>query len=172
MVSPEILRSGLLLESSYLFLFFAAALSTAFVGLRLLRRFATRSVITDEPLGFDTVKPERRHITGSVIFGVGWAIADACPGPVAAQLGQGIAWGIPTAVGLMAGVWLFLRRQTRGAPATASGPGAPVPAPAQVGKPHLDTRGSTLRAAPPEEEAVPMFSTLHHAPEFHRRRDD
>src|SRR4051794_37302254 len=122
MISPEILRSGLLLESSYLFLFFAAALSTAFVGLRLLRRFGDRSIVTDEPLTFTTLKPERRHITGSVIFGVGWAIADACPGPIAAQLGQGIGWGIPTAVGLMAGVWLFLRRSRRTAPAPASVP--------------------------------------------------
>ena len=120
MVSPEILRSGLLLESSYLFLFFAAALSTAFVGLRLLRHFGTSSVITREPLSFDTVRPERRHITGSVIFGIGWAVADACPGPIAAQLGQGIAWGIPTAVGLMAGVWVYLRRSRRTAPAPAT----------------------------------------------------
>ena len=124
MISPEILRAGLLLENSYLFLFFAAALSTAFVGLRLLKRFGTRSVVTDEPLAFETLKPERRHITGSVLFGVGWALADACPGPIAAQLGQGIAWGIPTAVGLMLGVWLYLR------PAKASVPAVTVPEPA------------------------------------------
>src|SRR3954467_2427527 len=120
MVSPEILRAGLLLESSYLFLFFAAALSTAFVGLRLLRHFGDRSVVTGEPLSYETVRPERRHITGSAIFGVGWAVADACPGPIAAQLGQGIAWGIPTAVGLMLGVWLYLR--------PASVPAVTVPA--------------------------------------------
>src|SRR4051794_11974014 len=128
MVSPEILREGLLLESSYLFLFFAAALSTAFIGLRLLRRFGSRSVITREPLAFSTLKPERRHITGSLIFGVGWAIADACPGPIAAQLGQGIAWGIPTAVGLMLGVWAYLRRETRTAPAPVRAVTVPEPA--------------------------------------------
>ena len=31
---------------------------------------------------------ERRHVVGSVLFGLGWAVADACPGPVLAQLGQ------------------------------------------------------------------------------------
>jgi uncharacterized membrane protein YedE/YeeE len=134
MSSPEVLRAGLLLESSYLYLFFAAALSTAFVGLRLLRRFGTRSVITDEPLACPTQRPERRHVAGAAIFGVGWAVADACPGPIATQLGQGIAWGIPTAVGLMLGVWLFLRRQrvaapeTRPEPARAPGPAVPEPA--------------------------------------------
>ena len=116
MSSPEVLRSGLLLENSYLFLFFAAALSTAFVGLRLLKRFGTRSVITDEPLECPTQRPERRHVAGAAIFGVGWAVADVCPGPVATQLGQGIAYGIPTAIGLSLGVWLFLRRERAAAP--------------------------------------------------------
>jgi uncharacterized membrane protein YedE/YeeE len=119
MSSPEVLRSGLLLENSYLFLFFASALGTAFVGLRLLRRYGTRSVITDEPLACPTVRPERRHVVGSLIFGVGWGVADACPGPIATQIGQGAAWGIATAVGLMVGVWLYLRRQPQPAPASA-----------------------------------------------------
>jgi uncharacterized membrane protein YedE/YeeE len=119
MSSPEVLRAGLLLENSYLFLFFAAALSTAFVGLRLLNRFGTRSVITDEPLACPTQRPERRHVTGAAIFGVGWAVADVCPGPIATQLGQGIAYGIPTALGLMLGVWLYLRREQRAVAAPA-----------------------------------------------------
>ena len=37
MTSPEVIRQGLLFESSYLFLFFGSAVLTAFIGLRLLR---------------------------------------------------------------------------------------------------------------------------------------
>jgi hypothetical protein len=29
---------------------------------------------------------------GSVVFGVGWGVVDACPGPIANQLGQGAWW--------------------------------------------------------------------------------
>ena len=49
------------------------------------------------------------------MFGLGWGIADACPGPIATQVGQGIPWALFTMAGVVAGVYLFLRR---GAPET------------------------------------------------------
>src|SRR4029079_11546397 len=82
MASPNVIREALLLEDSYLFLFFASAVLVSTVGVTLLRHVRTLS----------RRRPERRHIVGSLIFGVGWAIADACPGPIATQIGQGIAW--------------------------------------------------------------------------------
>ena len=110
MTSPDVLRDGLLFRDPYLMLFFASALATAFVGLRVLKVLQARALLTGEPVSWTTVRPERRHVVGSLLFGMGWAIADACPGPIAAQLGQGIFWSVATAVGLAFGVWLFLRR--------------------------------------------------------------
>lgn len=113
MTSPEIIREGLLFQSSYLFLFFAAAMLTAVAGLAILRRRAPRALLTGERVQWETVKPERRHVAGSVLFGIGWGVAGACPGPIATQLGQGIAWGVPTTIGLVAGILLFGRLQAR-----------------------------------------------------------
>ena len=93
MTSPEIIRQGLLFQSSYLFLFFGAAVTTSFAGLWLLRRRAPRALLTGER--------------------VGWGVAGACPGPIATQLGQGIVWGVPTAAGLVLGIVLFRRLQAR-----------------------------------------------------------
>src|SRR5256885_2278554 len=72
----------------------ASAVAVGFVGLRLLRRARARSLLTGEPVSWTTARPERRHVVGAVIFGVGWAVSDVCPGPVAAQLGQGIGWSV------------------------------------------------------------------------------
>ena len=113
MTSPEIIREGLLFQSSYLFLFFAGAMLTATAGLRILRVRAPRALLTGERVQWETVKPERRHVAGSVLFGIGWGVSGACPGPIATQLGQGIAWGMPTTVGLMLGIVLFGRLQRR-----------------------------------------------------------
>ena len=110
MTSPVVLRQGLLFQRAYLFLFFAAAVITAFVGLRLLRALRARALLTGERVTWDRVRPERRHIVGSVIFGVGWAVADACPGPIATQLGQGVPWSLCTIAGLLIGIRLFLAR--------------------------------------------------------------
>jgi uncharacterized membrane protein YedE/YeeE len=98
MSNPDVLRSGLLFESSYLVLFFGAAVTTAFAGLALLRRARTRALITREPIAWAPVAPERRHVVGSVLFGIGWGVANVCPGPIAAQLGQGVAWSVCTTV--------------------------------------------------------------------------
>jgi uncharacterized membrane protein YedE/YeeE len=110
MTSPVVLRDGLLFRDAYLMLFFASALGTAFVGLRLLKALQARAVLTGEPVAWTTVRPRREHVLGSVLFGVGWAVADVCPGPIAAQLGQGMAWSMATTAGLLAGVWVHLRR--------------------------------------------------------------
>jgi uncharacterized protein len=115
MTSPEVIRQGLLFQSSYLFLFFGAAVTTSFVGLWLLRRRAPRALLTDERVGWEPVKPERRHVAGSLLFGVGWGVAGACPGPIATQLGQGIVWGVPTTLGLVLGIVFFRRLQARAA---------------------------------------------------------
>jgi uncharacterized protein len=110
MTSPEVIRGALLFEDSYLFLFFASAVGTAAVGLALLRRSGRVS--------FQPVRPGRRHIVGSLVFGVGWGVADACPGPVATQIGQGIGWGVFTLAGIVVGVYLYLRQGEETEPAS------------------------------------------------------
>jgi uncharacterized membrane protein YedE/YeeE len=130
MTSPEVIREGLLFQSPYLFLFFAGAMLTATAGLRVLKVRAPRAVLTGETVGWEPVKPERRHVVGSALFGVGWATAGACPGPIATQLGQGIAWGIPTTIGLIGGILVFRRMQARQAAAPArSAAGSVIPSP-------------------------------------------
>ncbi len=124
MTSPVVIRQALLFERSYLFLFFASAVLTALVGQRLLRLLGARSLLGGEPVGWAVARPQRRHVVGSLLFGTGWAIADACPGPVATQLGQGIAWSLFTLLGIAIGVVLFRRREAPAASlaAPAAGP--------------------------------------------------
>jgi uncharacterized protein len=109
MMSPDVIRSALLFEDSYLFLFFASAVGTASLGLWLLRR-AGRVAWTPQ-------RPERRHLTGALVFGLGWGVSNACPGPIATQLGQGIGWAVWTLAGVLLGVYLFLRRSDETEPA-------------------------------------------------------
>jgi hypothetical protein len=128
MSDPDVIRQALLVESPYLYVMFAAALATAAVGLRLVRRFRMRALVTREPISWVTLRPERRHVVGSVLFGLGWSISAACPGPIAAQAGGGVLWSLATLAGVFGGVKLYLVRQralepapeAAAAPATAS----------------------------------------------------
>ena len=124
--SPEVIRAGLLFESSYLFLFFGSAVAVAFVGLRLVRWARVRAIATGKPVSWPTHRPQRRQVTGSLLFGTGWAIAGTCPGPIATQLGQGVLWSMFTITGVVIGISLFLRRESRAAPASGE-PAADAP---------------------------------------------
>ncbi len=105
MSSPDVIRDALLFRDGYLFLMFASAVATAWAGQALLRR-------RRGDLAFPREGVQRRHVMGSLVFGLGWGVANACPGPIATQVGQGAAWGLLTFAGMLAGVWLYLRRGT------------------------------------------------------------
>jgi uncharacterized membrane protein YedE/YeeE len=113
MSNPSVIRDALLFRSAYLFLMFGSAVLVAVVGLRLLRRLQPRALFTGARVAWAVERPERRHVVGSLLFGLGWGIADACPGPITAQLGEGSVWALFTMAGVLAGVNLFLARASR-----------------------------------------------------------
>src|SRR5205814_5335319 len=78
--NPDAIRRMLLFEDWYLYAMFPLAVGTGFVGIRLLRRGGFRALCSGTPVSWTVRRPERRHVAGSVLFGIGWAVADACPG--------------------------------------------------------------------------------------------
>ena len=108
---PDRIRDMLLLRDPYLYLMMFSAIAVAFTGTWLLRRRQARALLTGELLSVERTRPERRHIVGAAIFGVGWAIADSCPAPIAAQLTQGVLWSVFTIAGIFIGVEVYLRRR-------------------------------------------------------------
>jgi uncharacterized membrane protein YedE/YeeE len=99
-----VIRNMLLLREGHAFLVMGSAVAVAAAGLRLLRAFRVRALVTGEPISWTLDRPEPRHVFGSVLFGVGWSLAGTCPGPVAAMVGQGKLSGLFVAGGLLAGV--------------------------------------------------------------------
>jgi len=124
MTSPEVIRDALLFRDSYLFLFFASAVAVSAAGVALLRRGRVRALTTGVPVGWERERPARRHIQGSIVFGIGWGVANACPGPIATQVGQGIVWGLFLLGGVLIGVYLFLRTHEETEPSWGDAPEA------------------------------------------------
>ena len=112
---PDRIRDMLLLKDAYLYLMMFSAIAVAGAGTVLLRRRRARAVLTGEPITVERTRPERRHIVGAAVFGLGWAVADSCPAPIAAQLTQGVVWSLFSIGGIFLGVELFLRRRERAA---------------------------------------------------------
>lgn len=123
MTDPNTFHRMLALRSATIYLLMASAVATAFVGARLLR--GRRALLTGEPIAWKSTPPGRNHFLGSAVFGVGWAVSTACPGPAAAQLGSGRMPAIAVAAGTVVGVRLqprlgAIRGRIRPAPASVS----------------------------------------------------
>jgi uncharacterized protein len=101
----DVIRNMLLFRELDLYLMMGAAMATAAIGARLLRRLDARSLL-GTPVAWSLTRPSANHVYGSILFGIGWGIAGTCPGPVAAQLGRGQMSALFTVAGVLAGVAL------------------------------------------------------------------
>jgi uncharacterized membrane protein YedE/YeeE len=119
---PDRIRDMLLLNDAYLYLMMFSAIAVAGTGVWLLLRRRARAVLTGERISVERTRPERRHFVGAAIFGVGWAVADSCPAPIAAQLTQGVWWSLCTIAGVFIGVEVYLRRREADARRASSAP--------------------------------------------------
>ena len=74
-----------------------------------VRRFGLRS-FGDEPIEFrDKDRTWARYAGGGTVFGLGWAIAGACPGPMFTLVGAGL-WPILVVLGSsVLGTYLYGR---------------------------------------------------------------
>ncbi len=104
LTDPNTFHRMLSLDSPRIYLLMGAAVAVAFVGARVLR--GRRAFLTGERIDWRGGRPTRGHLIGSVLFGIGWGITDACPGPTAAQLGGGRVLGLAVAAGILVGVRL------------------------------------------------------------------
>ena len=111
----DVIRAMLLLREPDVFLLMMSAMLTAAVGLHLLRAFKVRSVLDREPIAWTMQTPGRKHVVGSIVFGIGWSLAGTCPGPVAAQLGRGQLVALFTIGGVLTGVLIHDRLRLRSA---------------------------------------------------------
>jgi uncharacterized protein len=50
---------------------------------------------------------DKGQIYGGLIFGIGWAITGACPGPLFAQIGSGFTVVSITLISAIAGTWVY-----------------------------------------------------------------
>src|ERR671935_2408726 len=124
LTDPNSFHRMLSLDSPRIYLLMGSAVAVAFVGARLVR--GRRALLTGERISWTATRPTRSHLVGSVLFGIGWGISDACPGPVAAQLGAGRVYALAVAAGVLAGVrlqpQLASALQRAGEPADAAFP--------------------------------------------------
>ena len=100
------IRKMFLLQEPYMFLIIGSAIVVGILSVLLLKKFEVRSV-TGEKLDFSGKEFNKGFIWGGLLFGVGWAITGACPGPIFAQIGAGEYPAVFTLSGAIIGAFLY-----------------------------------------------------------------
>ena len=76
-------------ESFHMYGIIGSALAIGIIVVQMIKRFKIKSFYGEE-INFNLKeKTLRRYIIGGIIFGLGWALAGACPGPMFTLIGVG-----------------------------------------------------------------------------------
>lgn len=94
------------LDSFHMYGVIGSAVLTGLVSLQIIKRFKIKTV-SGEKINVPPKIFNKGQIFGGFLFGLGWAITGACPGPLFAQIGSGFLVVIITLLSAIAGTWTY-----------------------------------------------------------------
>lgn len=94
------------LQSFFMYGVIGTAIAVGMLSVWLIKRFKIKT-FNGEKITFEDKKFHKGQIYGGLIFGMGWAITGACPGPLFAQIGSGFFVVIITLLSAIAGTWVY-----------------------------------------------------------------
>lgn len=95
-----------LFREPYMYLVIGTAVLVGGISMLIIKRFNVHDMNGDK-IRYEPKPYHKGVIFGGMIFGMGWAITGACPGPIYAQIGGGEWIALLTFVGAMVGMYLY-----------------------------------------------------------------
>ena len=94
------------LQSFHMYGVIGSAVVTGIVSVWLIKKFKVKTIYGEQikihPRAFN-----KGQVYGGLLFGFGWAITGACPGPLYAQIGTGATVIAVTLLSAVAGTWVY-----------------------------------------------------------------
>lgn len=94
------------LQSFHMYGVIGSAVLIGMISVWLIKRFKIKT-LDGEPITIAPKKFNKGQIYGGLVFGFGWAITGACPGPLFAQIGTGALAVIITLLSAILGTWVY-----------------------------------------------------------------
>jgi hypothetical protein len=76
-------------QSFHMYGIIGTAVMMGVIGVALIKKFKMRDLSGNPILFHPKDKSYPRYLIGGIIFGLGWALSGACPGPMVVNIGYG-----------------------------------------------------------------------------------
>lgn len=94
------------LQSFHMYGIIGSAVVVGVISIWLIKKFNIKT-LDGEPINISRKKFNKGQIYGGLLFGFGWALTGACPGPLFAQIGTGATVIAVTLLSAIAGTWVY-----------------------------------------------------------------
>lgn len=94
------------LQSFHMYGVIGSAVFVGIISVYLIKKFNIKTIY-GEKIEFHKKKFNKGQIYGGLLFGFGWALTGACPGPLLAQIGTGAFAIIVVLLSAIAGTWVY-----------------------------------------------------------------
>lgn len=94
------------LQSFHMYGVIGSAVATGIISVWLIKKFRIKTIYGEE-IEFHPKKFNKGQVIGGLIFGFGWAMTGACPGPIFAQIGTGVTVASIVLLSAIAGTWVY-----------------------------------------------------------------
>lgn len=94
-------------NSFHMYGIIGSALFLGVLMIQLIKRYKLKSAYGEPIVIPDKTKSFYRYAYGGIIFGLGWALAGACPGPIFTLIGAGFYPIIVVLVFAVLGTWVY-----------------------------------------------------------------
>ncbi|SHN22939.1 DUF6691 family protein [Chitinophaga sp. CF418] len=94
------------LQSFHMYGVIGSAVATGIISVMILKKTGAKTIY-GEPITFRSKSFHKGQIFGGLLFGFGWALTGACPGPLFAQIGAGFSVSLATLASAILGTWVY-----------------------------------------------------------------
>ncbi|WPV01253.1 DUF6691 family protein [Mucilaginibacter sp. cycad4] len=94
------------LQSFHMYGIIGSAIIVGMISVMIIKRFNIKT-LTGDAIVIPDKKFNWGNVYGGLIFGLGWAITGACPGPLFAQIGSGFLVTSVTLLSAILGTWVY-----------------------------------------------------------------
>lgn len=94
------------LQSFHMYGVIGTAVVVGMISVWLIKKFRVKTIHGEE-IHFHPKKFNKGQVYGGLLFGFGWAMTGACPGPLFAQIGMGVFVIAVVILSAIAGTWVY-----------------------------------------------------------------